>query len=299
LPTLPKRVVVSALVVLFLVGVFSIVYELRMLGNAEALSTQIDSGRLDLTSAMTAYQALAKKSLFTWPLYPARRSLRNRYTAEADRVIADYREASESTPVTTRDWRRAQAALASAISLEPTDQKIRGKYDLINGFLHLKTSLKEARGDFEEARRLLPDAPDPHLGLARIRMSEGDLNQAEEELNKAERSGFRPGRREQRDLADGYRARGEQWLAEARRTHDIGQMQAYIKHGDADLAHALELYNAIAPFLNGVQLAERVSLERDKAAKTLAEAQQAITQPASVTTSATAPTTEGSAKASN
>ena len=63
----------------------------------------------------------------------------------------------------------------------------------------------------------------------------------------------------------------------------IVQMQEALKHADSDLAHAQELYNSVAPFLNGVQLAERVSLERDKAAKSLAEARQAVpdTRPAS------------------
>ena len=286
LPKLSKsasRAIVSAMVVLFLFSVFSIVYEIRMWNNAEALGTQIDSGRLSLANAMTAYQALAKRSLFSGPLFPARRSLRNRYLAEADRVIADYREASESTPVYPRDWRRAQTALTAAMTLAPDDKSIRGKYHLINGFLKVRSNVKDARSEFEEARALLPHSPDPHLGLALIQMSQGNLDEAEDELNQAKRNGFRPGRREQKDLADGYRTRGEKWLTEAHRTRDIAQMQESLKHADSDLAHAQELYNSVAPFLNGVQMAEKVSMERDRAAKTLAQAQQATTDPSSET----------------
>jgi tetratricopeptide (TPR) repeat protein len=139
--------------------------------------------------------------------------------------------------------------------------------------------LKDARGDFETARKLLPNSPDPHLGLALIQMRDGDLDKAEEELNQARRSGFQPGRREQRDLANGYQARGEKWLVEAQRTPAIGQMQDDLKRADSDLAHAEALYNAIAPMFNGAQLAEKVSLERDKAAKSLAQAQQAQNSP--------------------
>ena len=40
-------------------------------------------------------------------LFPLRSSLRERYVAEADRVMADYREESESTPVNLRDWQQA------------------------------------------------------------------------------------------------------------------------------------------------------------------------------------------------
>jgi tetratricopeptide (TPR) repeat protein len=135
--------------------------------------------------------------------------------------------------------------------------------------------MKTARADFDQARNLLPDSPDPHLGLALIQMREGDLDKAEEELNQAKRNGFQPGRREQRDLADGYKARGEKWLAEARRAHGSSQMMDSLRHADSDLAHAEELYNSVAPLFNGVQLAEKVSLERDKAAKVLAEAETA------------------------
>ncbi len=272
------HIAVPVLVALFLCVVFIVVYEIRMWNNADDLRARIDSGQLTPEVANVAYQALAKTSLFSLPLYPARKSLRDRYLAEADRVIADYREASESTPVYLRDWRRAQAALTSAMALSPEDKSIRGKYRLVDGHVELKLgNVKTARADFDQARNLLPDSPDPHLGLALIRMREGDLDKAEEELNQAKRNGFQPGRREQRDLADGYRTRGERWLAEASRAQGLGQMQDSLKHADSDLAHAEELYNSVAPLFNGVQLAEKVSIERDKAAKSLALAAAAQT----------------------
>ena len=276
------HVAVPVLVALFLCAVFTTVYEIRMRNNAQSLRAQIDSGQLTPDAANVAYRALSKKNLFSWfswPLNPARNSLRDRYLAEADRVIADYREASESTPVYTKDWRRAQSALNAALALAPDDQSIDGKYQLVGGFLKLKAGdVRSARADFELARTLLPHSPDPHLGLAQIRMREGDLDRAEEELNQAKRNGFQPGRREQRQLADGYRARGEKWLAEAKRAEGLGEMQDLLKHADTDLAHALDLYNSVAPMFNGVQLAEKVSLERDKAAKSLAQA-AAISNP--------------------
>jgi tetratricopeptide (TPR) repeat protein len=275
LPRPVFRGIMTAVIALFLIAVFVIVYEVRMLNNADALATRIDSGRLSLTDAMSDYQSLARHSLFSLPLYPARRSLRNRYTAEADRVIADYREASDSTPVTTKDWKRAREALASAMSISP-DDNTRGKYSLVNGYLTPRANLKQARNDFEEAAKLLPDSPDPHLGLATIQLSQGNLDEAEEELRKAERNGFKAGRRETRGLADGYRLRGERWLAAGSRAQGVAQMQDALKHAETDLAHAQDLYNSVAPFLNGVQLAEKVSLERDKAMKSLAEAEQAI-----------------------
>lgn len=270
------HIAVPVAVVIFLCSVFTIVYEIRMWDNAQALRAQIDSGQVTLDDARAAYQTMAKRSLFSFPLHWVKNSLRDRYVAEADRVIADYREASESTPVTTRDWRRAESALTSAMTLSPEDKSIRGKYQLVDGYLKLfrAGNVKDARSDFEQARNLLPHSPDPHLGLALIQMREGDLDKAEEELNQVKRNGFQPGRREQRNLADGYKNRGERWLLEAKRAKGLGQMQDLLKHADADLAHAQELYNSVAPMFNGVQLAEKVSLERDQAAKSLAQAQQ-------------------------
>jgi serine/threonine protein kinase len=270
------RLVAGVLIALFFVSVFTVVYEFRMWSNAEALSRQIDSGQLSTDDGAKAYFSLAKKSLFSFPLWPARSSLRDRYVAEADRVLADYREASESTPVYLRDWKRAQNALNLATTIEPEDKGVRGRSRLVDGYLQLRGgNLRLARADFEQARGLLNHSPDPHLGLALIHMSDGDLDRAEDELKEARRNGFRPGRREQKALADGYRRRGEKWIAAASKAHDIGQMQDALKHADGDLAHAQDLYNSVAPFLNGIQLAEKVSLERDKAARSLAAARQA------------------------
>jgi tetratricopeptide (TPR) repeat protein len=270
------RIGVACMVAAFLLAVFTVVYEARMWGNAQTLSRRIDAGQLSADDGAKAYQTLAKESLFSWPLYPARNSLRDRYVAEADRTIADYREASESTPVYSRDWKRAQTALAAAIALVPGDKTIRGRAHLVDGHLKLRGGdLKGARSDFEDARELMPHSPDPHLGLALIHMSGSDLNKAEEELSEAQKNGFQPGRREQKALADGYRKRGERWIAVARKAHEIGQMQDALKHADGDLEHAQSLYNAVAPFMNGVELAERMSAERDQARKLLTGAQQA------------------------
>ena len=277
-----RRISIIASVVAFLAAVFLIVYEIRMWNNAEALRKQIDSGQLAADEGAKLYRELAKKSFGSWLLYPARNSLKERYVAEADRVIADYREASESTPVYSRDWKRAQAALAQAISIAPDDKAIRGKAKLVDGHLRLRAGdLKASRSAFEGARSLLPNSADPHLGLALIHMSESDLDQAEDELQQAQRNGFRPGRREQKALADAYRKRGERWIAEAKRAHDIDKMQDALKHADTDLEHAQGLYSSVAPFLNGIQLAEKVSQEREQALKSLAAAQQATALPAS------------------
>jgi len=266
------RAGVAAAVALFLFSVFTVVYEIRMFGNAEALRKQIDSLRIAPADATVSFNALLKQSMFSFPLHWARLSLRDRWAADADRVIAS----SETTPVTPRDWQRAQAALNSALALTPDDKSLRGKYDLVDGYLKMRAGdQKTARTDFEEARKLLPHSPDPHLGLALLYLRTTDLDQAQNELSEARRNGFQPGRQEQMQLADGYKRRGEKWLLSAHRAHDIGTMQDSLRRAVSDLAHAQDLYNSVAPFPDYVELADRVSTERDRAARTLAQAEQA------------------------
>jgi serine/threonine protein kinase len=288
LPKTAARIVAGLVVTTFFAGVFITVYQVRMYRNASALSRRIDSGQLSLEDGASAYRALAEKSWFSMPLYPARNSLRERYVAEADRVLLDYREASESTPVYLQDWQRANAALNAALNFASDDKSVRGKSQLVRGYINLlhrdpKTRkadrLKFARGDFEAARALMPHSPDPHLGLAQIFMYDGDLEQAENELNESQRDGFQPGRREKRALADTYRRRGERFLSEAHRVHDITKMQDSLQKADSDLSHAQTLYTQIRPFLDGGTLAEAVSNEREQAEKTLEASKLAMDGP--------------------
>jgi tetratricopeptide (TPR) repeat protein len=265
---------------IFFSAVYVVVHEVRLYRQSGAIRKQIDSGQLALSDGRKAYDDLAGKSIFPVLLYGSRHSLLEHYEAEADRVISDYREASESTPVYSKDWRRAEAALAAAQTLSPEDKNVRGKYDVAAGFLALRSGqMSTARRDFEEARRFISHSPDPHLGLAQIYMAEGDIDRARSELNEAQKHGFQPGRREQRNLADGYRKRGERFLADAKRTHDLAQMQDLMRRADDDLKQAQSLYESVAPFWNGAAFAERVATERARAEKTLAQAEQARQNP--------------------
>ena len=62
MPRNMARGVVVSLVALFLVAVFTIVYEVRMMMNSHALARQMDAGQLSLDQGATAYHALARKS---------------------------------------------------------------------------------------------------------------------------------------------------------------------------------------------------------------------------------------------
>jgi serine/threonine protein kinase len=278
-----QRAIAAVVVAMFLFGVFSVVYAFRTLGNANSLARQVDSGQLSVAAGAAAYQELAGKTWFPTLLFPLRSSLRERYVAEADRVMADYREESESTPVSLRDWQRAASSLRDAIRIAPEDKAIRGKSKVATGYLnllHRPRYLQTARENFEEAAGLLPrGAPDAHLGLAQFYMADGDLDKAEQELKLAQSGGVSPGRRRQRDLADAYLHRGEKYMSTAQRAHDIGKMQEALQLGDSDLAHAQELYKQLASFPDGVQLADRVSADRAQLARTLADSRLATDGP--------------------
>lgn len=298
---LPKRAAMIAgltMAALFVLFVFGVVYEFRMWGNARKLSKEIESGQVSLEEGARQYRALAARSPLSFPLAPARNSLRELYVARADRVLADYEEASESTPVSMDDWSNANNWLKAALAITPGDKTLRGKSKVVLGYINLlhRNGKKldpryvTARADFEEARTLLPRSPDPHLGLAQIYLHDIELEKAENELNEARRNGFTPGRRETFALAEAYRRRGEKLLASAARIHDIGQMQDALHKADSDLGHAQGLYTQIVPFLGGDQMAERVLEERRQAQKSL-DAARLVTEstPAGATSSGPPP----------
>lgn len=262
--------------VVFVLAAMFTVAEIRQWSKASDLRRRIESGQLSADAGAAEYKEMAKGAWLSWPLYPARVGLREKYASEADRVIADYREASESTPVYVKDWKRAQSAISAAVNLAPDDTAIRGRANLIDGHLKYRAGdIKGARSSFEAARDRLSKSPDPHLGLAMIHLQDSDLDKAQAELNEAQRNGFRPGRREQKALADAYRKRGQKWIAVARKAHDIGRMQDALKKADGDLEHAQNLYNSVAPFFDGIELSERVAAEREQAQRTLAAAELA------------------------
>jgi hypothetical protein len=145
---------------------------------------------------------------------PARATLVARYATEADQTIADYREADELAPVSAREWKRAEAAINSALALAPDDDMLRGKYQVIEGHRKFEANdLRTARTNFEAASALLPKSPDPHLGLFNVFLAAGQPDKAAVELDRAKAAGFKPAPREQRALANGYVQLGERWIA--------------------------------------------------------------------------------------
>jgi serine/threonine protein kinase len=184
-----------------------------------------------------------------------RKAVRQRMTEAADRVIVSYRN---SDAVYENGWKAAHDELAHALTLEPEDS-VRGKLrlteghlDRIDGTSHRNTGeLNEAVDRFTEAQRLLPNSPDPALGLARLYVyGFKDIDKADQSLHQAEKHGFTIGNREKAQLADGYRDRADRTYWDTRNVRGLPQEKDQIQRARDDYQHALKLYQEIAPYGN-------------------------------------------------
>jgi tetratricopeptide (TPR) repeat protein len=103
---------------------------------------------------------------------------------------------------------------------------------------------------FDQAASLLPNAPDPYLGLARLYVySFRDLDKAIEEWDKAEQRHYKLGPREIEQEADGFRLRAQKEISEL---HDRNAARE-------DLARAKELFQSIRGYNDVAQRLQLVA----------------------------------------
>jgi len=149
--------------------------------------------------------------------------------------------------------------LAHALELDPGDETIRGKLRLVEGHIdringgahHNAATLNEAVEKFNEAQQLLPQSPDPQLGLSNLYVyGFKDIDRAYAALQEAERRGYKLGHREKAQLADGYRDRGDRLYWDSRKIRGLPQEKDQIRKAADDYRRALELYQSIAPWGN-------------------------------------------------
>jgi tetratricopeptide (TPR) repeat protein len=234
--------------------------------RGSALERRIRSEQLtDTDAAWTQYLQLARSTYMPVVLIGPRRAIQERLTASADRTISTYR-ASETVIVRESDWRRAKAALMRALELDPDNRSIRGKVALADGHIARiqgtargnRKLLHDARGNFEEASRLLGRSPDPDIGLARLYVVLGNLDAAENSLRQAEKNGFEFGRREKNELADAYRNRAESWVREADALIGMAGEKEYLERARGDFRRAQQLYNEVIPYGDSTEDLRRV-----------------------------------------
>jgi tetratricopeptide (TPR) repeat protein len=108
--------------------------------------------------------------------------------------------------------------------------------------------LNDAVDKFNEAQRLLPNSPDPALGLARVYIyGLHDVDRAYQALQQAEKRGHPLGNREKGQLADDYRDRANRVFSESSSVADPSKQKEEIERARQDYVRALELYQSIAP----------------------------------------------------
>jgi tetratricopeptide (TPR) repeat protein len=179
-----------------------------------------------------------------------------------DEVIANYR--SPLPTVRERQWRNAQKNLLQAVTLAPSDQRLRAALRYCEGHIYridgeaekqrrripnANSLFAEAVTAFREAAELRSDWPDPFLGLARTFIyGLEDVERAGDAMRQAQRRGYATSDRDIAQLGDGYRARGDSLREAARQLESLPQEDEYLRRAIDAYREALSLYERIPGF---------------------------------------------------
>jgi hypothetical protein len=167
-----------------------------------------------VTNAALTKPAAPERPSVDWPA---------RYVAEADEIFNRYRAGTDAA-LHNFDWRKAEIRLQDAADQGRTDDETMGKLALAKGYdalerlsVGLYTDKEaaafraEARRDFDEAERRMPQNADAHLAMARIFVySMPDLTRARTEFAAAEKLGAKPTPRDIEEQADAWRIHAQQ-----------------------------------------------------------------------------------------
>jgi hypothetical protein len=203
----------------------------------------------------------------------------------SEQVIANYR--STLPTVRERQWRIAQKNLQQALVLAPRDVTLRAALRYCEGHLHridgeaeklrhrtavANQQFTEAVSAFREAAELRRDWPDPFLGLARTFIyGLEDIDRAADALKQAQKLGYTMGDRDTAQLADGYRAKGDNLWQTARQFADMPQEAEYLQRATDAYRQAQELYERIPGFPGVAGSLRRTQRSRDRIDERAAE----------------------------
>jgi predicted Ser/Thr protein kinase len=208
------------------------------------------------------YDALSRHSYLRLGVVHLEQVMSSRVQTLADQVIANYR--STLPTVRERQWQIAQRNLQRAMVLAPGDRLLKAELRYCDGHLHridgeaenarhhaaaAKQQFTEAVSAFREAAELRRDWPDPFLGLARVFIyGLDDIDRAADAIRQAQKLGYTPGDRESAQLADGYRARGDNLWRTARQLTGLPQETEYLQRAADAFKQARDLYERIPGF---------------------------------------------------
>ena len=216
----------------------------------------------NMDDVWTAYDALSHRSYLRLGVFGVERTMTSRVRTLSEQVIANYR--STLPTVRERQWRIAQKNLQQALVLAPGDVTLRASLRYCEGHLHridgeaeklrhrtavANQQFTEAISAFREAAELRRDWPDPFLGLARTFIyGLEDIDRAADALKQAQRLGYTMGDRDTAQLADGYRAKGDNLWQTARQFADMPQEAEYLHRATDAYRQAQEMYGRIPGF---------------------------------------------------
>jgi hypothetical protein len=275
------RAVALLAMVFFMYGACSVRNYFSRRGEALNLERQIKSEQLtDPDEVYSKWSELAKTDPTSWSLSSARHAVENNLVSNANLIVTRFR--NDTQVIYERDWRRAQTLLSHALAVNPDDETARGELRLAEGHIARFEGTRHKDSDqltvaaekFTEAAKLLPNSPDPYLGLALLYIyGLKDVDKAGAAIDQARRLGYKVGSRENAELADGYRDRGDRLFWDSRNVRGLPQEKDQISHAAEDYARALALYQQSAPYGNAANNIKRVQNSLDSVTTRLQEIQ--------------------------
>ena len=262
------RVLLGLLICGVLYGGWTLASNYLLYQHGQQLAREIEAEQLtDLEQIWARWTELSKGNASSFLLHAPRKAVKQKFVAAADHVIDTYRN-NESQLIYEKEWEQARTMAARALAVDP-DDSVRGKLRLaeghlarINGTTHRSPQeLSVAVEKFREAQKLLPQSPDPELGLARVYVyGLKDIDKGYEALQQAQQRGYALGNREKLLLADGYRDRGDRLWWDSRNVRGLPAEKDQIQRAADDYKRAEELYQGISPWGKAIVNLVRVRL---------------------------------------
>jgi serine/threonine protein kinase/tetratricopeptide (TPR) repeat protein len=262
------RILLGLLICGVLYGAWALTSNYLLYQHGQQLAREIEGEQLtDLDQMWARWTELSKGNASSYLLHAPRKAVKQKFVAAADHVIDTYRN-NESQLIYEKEWEHARTMAARALAVDP-DDNVRGKLRLteghlarINGTSHRSPQeLSLAVEKFNEAQKLLPQSPDPELGLARVYVyGLKDIDKGYDALRQAQQRGYALGNREKLLLADGYRDRGDRLWWDSRNVRGLPPEKDQIQRAADDYKRAEELYQGISPWGKSIVNLVRVRL---------------------------------------
>lgn len=261
-----------------LVVVLRFAMQMHASADADKLERQIEQNEISPDDAWTRYESVRNEAPSRFLLFGLNGALKRKLVTTGEEPIVDYRRETPSSY--EGDWQRAAVSLQRAHDLDPGDKTVLGELRICQGHLSRirsiagkgrnktinRKEMNAAIEDFEEAEKLLPQSPDPYLGLARVYFYElHDPQDGERMIAEAQKRGHAEGKRETIERADGLRDRGMRADQQAEDLDGMpDQEKQFLVSARDNYAAAIQAYSEVSDFSSSVSGLMRDTLRRKK-----------------------------------